>query len=39
MKYFEDEGFIKKQLFNAKSNEINKLLKRFFIVKSETNKD
>jgi len=36
MKYFEDEDYIKKQLFDANSDEVNKLLKRFFVVKSET---
>lgn len=37
MKYFEDEDYIKKQLYNAKSDEVNKLLKRFFEIKSEIN--
>ena len=33
MKYYEDEDFIAKQLFDAESENINNLLKRYFIVK------
>lgn len=36
MKYYEDEEFIKKQLFRAEAKNINKLLKRYFEVKSDT---
>ena len=39
MKYFEDEDFIKKQLFDSEVQNINKLLKRYFTVKNETKND
>lgn len=33
MRYFEDENFIKKQLYDAESGNIDKLLKRYFILR------
>lgn len=35
MKYFEDEDFIKKQLYISKAGNINNLLKRYFDIKSK----
>ncbi len=32
MKYLEDEEFIKKQLYDAKANSVDKLLRRYFVV-------
>ena len=37
MRYFEDEDFIKKQLFDSEIDNVNKLLKRFFEVKNKSN--
>lgn len=39
MRYFEDEDFIKKQLFDSEVQNVDKLLKRYFIVKSKSNED
>ena len=38
MKNLEDEDFIAKQLFDAKSGNINKLLKRYIAVKNKSSK-
>lgn len=35
MKFYEDEDFITKQLYDANAEDINKLLKRYFVVKSQ----
>lgn len=36
MKYIEDEDFVAKQLYNSKSDNVNKLLKRYFKIKSSS---
>lgn len=39
MEKFEDEDFIKKQLFDAEVGNIEKLLKRYFDVRGDLDKE